>query len=177
MKIEIPDEVYEKLKEDGIIEDNPEFFGDFVCNTLRNGYLKEYKGRINHITFSVSHMNKSIEFYRSVFNAELLLKGEKMAYFDLNGLWLALNLKHDIPRNDLSYTHIAFSINEDDYEEILKKLKNLNVEVLEGRSRHTDEGRSIYFRDPDGHMFEFHTKTKAHRIKYYRENRKDLEFY
>lgn len=134
---------------------------------------------INHITFSVSDLDKSIEFYENVFEAKLLVKGEKLAYFDLNGLWLALNVEKDIPRNEIhqSYTHISFSISEDNYEKEKNKLKSLNVDILEGRARHHDEGKSIYFRDPNGHLLEFHTKTREDRLNFYKSNRDDLEFY
>ncbi|WP_457824436.1 VOC family protein, partial [Staphylococcus aureus] len=50
----------------------------------------EIKG-INHLLFSVSHLDTSIDFYQNVFGAKLLVKGRTTAYFDLNGIWLALN--------------------------------------------------------------------------------------
>lgn len=76
-----------------------------------------------------------------------------------------------------SYTHISFTIDEEDFEKKLEELKEFNVDIQIGRPRHSDEGKSIYFRDPDGHLFEFHTKTREERIDYYKENRDDLEFF
>ncbi len=133
---------------------------------------------INHYTLSVSDLEKSIEFYQNVFDAVLLVKGDKLAYFDLNGLWLALNLEQDIPRNEIynSYTHLSFSIKDQEYPDILEKLKSLNVNIIESRPRHPEEGKSIYFRDPDGHYFEFHTKTRQDRLEYYRQHRTELVF-
>lgn len=86
---------------------------------------------INHLLFSVSDLDESIEFYRNVFQAKLLVKGRSTAYFDLNGLWLALNVEHDIPRNEIkeSYTHIAFTVAEEEFDDIITKLKQLNVNI------------------------------------------------
>lgn len=87
---------------------------------------------INHLLFSVSDLETSIDFYTNVFDATLLVKGKKTAYFDLNGLWLALNVEKDIPRQDIqhAYTHIAFSIDEEDVDHMYNKLKHLNVNIL-----------------------------------------------
>lgn len=95
--------------------------------------------------FSVSDLEYSIEFYKKVFDAKLLVKGRNTAYFDLNGMWLALNEEKSIPRNELkqSYTHIAFSIEEGDFEEMYNKLKNLEVNILSGRPRAKEDKQSI----------------------------------
>ncbi|WP_270182345.1 metallothiol transferase FosB [Alkalihalobacillus sp. CinArs1] len=138
----------------------------------------EIKG-LNHFLFSVSDLERSIDFYKQVFNAKLLVKGRKTAYFDLNGYWLALNEEKDIRRNDISksYTHIAFSIEEDDFDHTNEELRRLNVNILSGRKRDSRDRRSIYFTDPDGHKFEFHTGTLESRLDYYKKEKTHMEFY
>ncbi|MBE4909517.1 metallothiol transferase FosB [Bacillus luteolus] len=133
---------------------------------------------INHFLFSVSDLDRSIEFYENAFGAKLLVKGNTTAYLDLAGLWLALNVEDTIPRNEIheSYTHIAFTVDEQDFDELVKRIHSLGVNVLQGRTRDERDKRSIYFTDPDGHKFEFHTGTLQDRIDYYKQEKPYMYF-
>ncbi|MGG3737123.1 metallothiol transferase FosB [Aeribacillus pallidus] len=134
---------------------------------------------INHICISVSNLEQSILFYEQVFQAKLLVKGRQTAYFDLKGIWLALNEQPDISREEIyqSYTHIAFSINPEELEKVRNRLNQLGVQLEPGRKRHPRDRKSIYFRDPDGHLYEFHTGTLEERLEYYRDEKPHMTFF
>ncbi|WP_123040129.1 metallothiol transferase FosB [Cohnella candidum] len=133
---------------------------------------------LNHFCFSVADLDRSIAFYREAFGAKLLVKGRKLAYFDLNGLWIALNQEDiDRSRTNGSYTHIAFTVSEEDFDSLRDRLEKAGAENLPGRARDERDKRSVYFRDPDGHLFEFHTGSLQDRLDYYRAEKDHMEFY
>ncbi|WP_428701698.1 FosB1/FosB3 family fosfomycin resistance bacillithiol transferase [Staphylococcus coagulans] len=134
---------------------------------------------INHITYSVSNIAKSIEFYRDILGADILVESETSAYFNFGGIWLALNEEKNIPRSEIkySYTHIAFTISDNDFEDWYIWLKENEVNILEGRDRDIRDKKSIYFTDLDGHKLELHTGSLEDRLNYYKEAKPHMNFY
>ena len=134
---------------------------------------------INHVTYSVLDIKTSIAFYKDILKAKILLESDKTAYFTLGGLWLALNEEKDIPRNEIqySYTHMAFTIDESEFDEWYQWLKDNDVNILEGRNRDVRDKKSIYFTDSDGHKLELHTGTLLDRLNYYKEKKPHMKFY
>ncbi|MDD4659013.1 MAG: VOC family protein [Eubacteriales bacterium] len=131
---------------------------------------------LNHITFAVADIDRATEFYTQILGARLLVKGEKAVYMDLAGIWLALNLEPETKAAE-TYTHIAFSVAEGDLDTYRRRLQERGIELRPDRSRNPREGQSLYFRDPDGHLLELHTKTRTDRVEYYRRTRTDMDFF
>lgn len=132
---------------------------------------------LGHITFSVSNMERSVTFYSTLLGVSPIVLGEKTAYFEAGGIWIALNLQADIKRDEIydSYSHVAFSIKTEDIVQMHDTLSSLQANVISGRSRDpSSEGKSIYVRDPDGHLIEFHTGTLTQRLEHLKKTNPTL---
>lgn len=132
---------------------------------------------ISHITFIVKDLDKATNFFEDIFGAkEIYGSGDKKfsiskeKYFLVNNLWIVVMEGGKIEK---SYNHIAFKIDESDYEIYLERIKNLGLEIKRERRRVTGEGNSIYFYDYDNHLFELHTGTLETRLLRYKEEQTD----
>jgi len=120
---------------------------------------------ISHITFAVADLERTATFFKRIFDAREVYSSPTAKYFLINNLWIALNKGEPLPER--TYNHIAFAIQDSDFDEFIERIKEVGTEIVQGRQRHDDEGRSVYFYDYDNHLFELHTGTLSKRLCYY----------
>lgn len=130
---------------------------------------------LSHMTFIVQDLDAMEEILTKVLGAKRIYDSGAATYslsrerfFDVAGLWVATMEGEALPTR--SYNHIAFQIDDADYDTCLKAIHVLNLDVRESRPRVEGEGRSIYFHDYDNHLFELHTGTLVQRLERYAEN-------
>ena len=128
---------------------------------------------LSHITFIVSDLERMSHFLEHLFDArEVYSSGErkysisKEKFFLINGLWFAI-MEGD-PLADKTYNHVALKVSDEDFEKYVERVRSLDLETLNGRSRISGEGKSIYFYDYDNHLFELHTGTLDQRLNSYK---------
>ena len=107
---------------------------------------------INHITIATNDVNESFNFYRNTLGFKPLCKWDKGAYFLVGNSWFCINCdENTAPTQD--YTHIAFDVIQDDFENLKSRIIASNVLIFKDN---ISEGDSLYFCDPDGHKLEIH---------------------
>lgn len=130
---------------------------------------------ISHITLSVRSLHGSFKFYSEVLGFKPLMKSSKSAYFLAGDLWFCIEEDSNARSQALpEYTHIAFSVANDDFLVIEEKVSKSGAHVFK---KNTSEGDSIYFQDPNGHKLEIHVGDWRSRLDYYRESREDVQFF
>jgi catechol 2,3-dioxygenase-like lactoylglutathione lyase family enzyme len=75
------------------------------------------------------------------------------------------------PLPSRTYNHVAFKIQDAEFEAYEAKVKALGLEIRPPRLRVTGEGRSLYFYGDDNHLFELHTGTLAERLECYAQGK------
>ena len=129
---------------------------------------------LSHMTFIVSDLDRMEKILTTVLDARKVydsgdetfsVSRERFFLVGDDDLWVATMEGEALPSR--SYNHVAFKIDEGDYETCLERIRALGLDVKESRPRVEGEGRSIYFYDDDNHMFELHTGTLDERLKRY----------
>ncbi|MCZ4279588.1 FosX/FosE/FosI family fosfomycin resistance hydrolase [Kiloniella laminariae] len=127
---------------------------------------------ISHMTFIVQDLDRMEAILCQILGAEKVYDSgdtsfslSRERFFLVAGQWIAIMEGEALPAR--SYNHVAFKIPETAYDDCLLRIRDLGLELREGRSRVEGEGRSIYFYDHDNHMFELHTGTLDQRLKRY----------
>lgn len=136
---------------------------------------------LSHITFIVKNLDRMEEILANIFDARKVYDSGNDTFslskekFFLVGdgaepIWIATMEGEALPTH--TYNHVAFKIDDSDYDTYLSRVRNMGLELREGRARVEGEGRSIYFYDHDNHMFELHTGTLNDRLKRYATSQK-----
>jgi catechol 2,3-dioxygenase-like lactoylglutathione lyase family enzyme len=117
---------------------------------------------LNHLTFAVTDVARSVDFYSRLLGCRLVASWDSGAYLRMGELWLCLSL--DLARSEAlnaDYTHCAFTIGPSEFGQFCERMRAAGVgEWKENRS----EGESFYFLDPDAHRLEAHVGNLESRI-------------
>ena len=120
----------------------------------------------NHVTIRVSDLARSLAFYVDVLGMQLVHRGRKDVYLEWGRAWVCLietEEKHRKPKESLGVDHIAFSIDEADFEDAVHLLQQAEVPIVRGPLRR-GQGWAVNFLDPDGTQLELHTSDLEQRM-------------
>jgi fosfomycin resistance protein FosX len=127
---------------------------------------------LSHLTFVVRDLERMTRIMTGIFGAqEVYASGEETfsvareKFFQVGDLWIAVMEGEPLPSR--TYNHVAFKIEDAEFEHYEAKVKAMGLEIRPPRQRVTGEGRSLYFYDDNNHLFELHTGTLAERLECY----------
>jgi catechol 2,3-dioxygenase-like lactoylglutathione lyase family enzyme len=131
---------------------------------------------LSHVTFIVRDLERMTRILTGIFGArEVYASGEvtfsvaREKFFQVGDLWIAVMEGEPLPSR--TYNHVAFKIQDAEFEAYEAKVKALGLEIRPPRLRVTGEGRSLYFYGDDNHLFELHTGTLAERLECYAQGK------
>ena len=117
----------------------------------------------------VDDLGRAMAFYRDVLGLRVMSEGPRLVSIDAGQSTVLLLFKRGAtaegfrfpagwipPHDGAGPAHFAFAIEEREFEAWEHQLEARGVAV-ESRVRWTAGGRSLYFRDPDGHSVELAT--------------------
>ena len=115
------------------------------------------------VAIYVDDMARSVEFYRRALDFEAIYEGDRLWALGVAGRQVLLiclrTASADLPviaHDAEGRQHVAFAVSMTDLDAWNERLETLGVPIEQIRDWPRG-GRSLYFRDPDGHLIELAT--------------------
>lgn len=121
------------------------------------------KPRISMLTLGVRNLDESIRFYEQGLGLPRMESPPEVAFFTLNGTWLALygraSLAEDagVSADGTGFAGIAIAHNvasEEEVDELIEQAAAAGAELVKPPQKAFWGGYSGYFADPDGYLWE-----------------------
>jgi catechol 2,3-dioxygenase-like lactoylglutathione lyase family enzyme len=117
---------------------------------------------LNHTIVHVRDKVSSARFYAEILG---LPEAEPFSHFMVLALPNGVSLDFLDLRPDISPQHYAFLVSEEEFDEILGRIKERGIDYWADPGHrepasinHNDGGRGVYWSDPDGHNLEIITR-------------------
>lgn len=115
---------------------------------------------LNHTIVASRNNVESARFYEKIFGFEFIKEWGDFAVVKVNStLTLDFNTQENFSKN-----HYAFKVNDQQFDEILDRVKSDNISFGSGPRSSDDgkinryyNGRGVYFKDPNEHLLEIIT--------------------
>ena len=121
-----------------------------------NDFLKATS--MDHVNMNVKNLSQSVEFYKKLFGFEIRKDDNSPNKLDVpskiignDSIKLCL---YEDPPIDTSGGIAHFGFHIANFDQIMNKCKELNVEILYGGPVELEKSRSVYIKDPSGYDIE-----------------------
>ena len=110
---------------------------------------------INHIGITVSNVEESINFYKDLFDFEVIEKisNSGQAFLKMGDITISLYEVEGYKTDGVSQNRISFYVDEEDFEDALDELEEMGIKIVYG-PENIRNGQTVVFLDPDGNNIE-----------------------
>jgi len=110
---------------------------------------------INTVGLTVSDLERSIAFYKDLFDFDLIekLSNAGTAYLKIGEMVLALTEKSGFVSSAESGSSVSFFVDEGDFDDCVDELEELGIPMVYG-PENIRGGQVLVFSDPDGNRIE-----------------------
>ena len=110
---------------------------------------------INHVGLTVSNMERSIQFYRELFDFEILDKytTPDQTVLRMGDIILTLQQSEGFAAPDDSRSCFSFYVDEEDFDDAVDELEEAEITIVYG-PENIRKGKTVIFADPDKNKIE-----------------------
>lgn len=110
---------------------------------------------VHHVGITVTDLERSIKFYRDLFDFEVMEKlgSSGIAYLRVADIVIGLYESAQYKGSPESKNKLSFFVDEVDFDDAVEELKSMDATIIVG-PENIRNGQSVIFLDPDGNQIE-----------------------